>query len=147
MLLGKRPRPPIMMKRTTSMSGMSIETEESSDNHHPIALSPVDPPYTSSLTSPPHQIQNQTVLESTPHFLRTCGLCKRRLAPGRDIYMYRGDTAFCSLECREQQMKQDERKDKWKMSSNSKKEDRRASSPAAATSKAAAAKSETIAAA
>jgi len=23
------------------------------------------------------------------HFLRTCGLCKRRLAPGKDLYMYR----------------------------------------------------------
>ena len=25
----------------------------------------------------------------TANFLRTCGLCNRRLAPGRDIYMYR----------------------------------------------------------
>lgn len=25
----------------------------------------------------------------TPHFLRACALCKGRLAPGRDIYMYR----------------------------------------------------------
>ncbi|XVF36760.1 hypothetical protein REPUB_Repub19eG0086100 [Reevesia pubescens] len=48
----------------------------------------------------------------TPHFLRSCGLCRRRLVPGRDIYMYRGDTAFCSLECRQQQMNQDERKEK-----------------------------------
>ncbi|CAA0823586.1 Protein of unknown function (DUF581 [Striga hermonthica] len=45
-------------------------------------------------------------------FLRSCGLCHRRLATGRDIYMYRGDTAFCSLECREQQMNQDERKER-----------------------------------
>lgn len=27
----------------------------------------------------------------TAHFLRTCGLCRRRLATGRDIYMYRYD--------------------------------------------------------
>ncbi|KAI4383492.1 hypothetical protein MLD38_009325 [Melastoma candidum] len=44
------------------------------------------------------------------HFLEACGLCKRRLFPGRDIYMLRGDTAFCSLECREQMMKQEKRK-------------------------------------
>lgn len=25
----------------------------------------------------------------TAHFLRACGLCRRRLVPGRDIYMYR----------------------------------------------------------
>ncbi|CAI9109383.1 OLC1v1009196C1 [Oldenlandia corymbosa var. corymbosa] len=46
------------------------------------------------------------------NFLRSCGLCNRRLAPGRDIFMYRGDTAFCSQECREQRMKQDERNEK-----------------------------------
>ncbi|KAF2293073.1 hypothetical protein GH714_036110 [Hevea brasiliensis] len=74
----------------------------------------------------------------TAHFLRTCGLCKRRLAPGKDIYMYRGDTAFCSLECREQQMKNDERKEKSLVMA-SKKEDRHASpSTATSSSKAAA---------
>ena len=31
------------------------------------------------------------------------------------VFFYRGDTAFCSLECREQQMKNDERKEKWSM--------------------------------
>lgn len=93
----------------------------------------------------PHP-QNQTtnpshVIIHTPHFLRTCGLCKCHLAPGRDIYMYRGDTAFCSLECREEQMKQDQRKEKWKVASN--KEDHRAP-PLAATGKAST-KSETAA--
>ncbi|XVE55457.1 hypothetical protein DITRI_Ditri03aG0160200 [Diplodiscus trichospermus] len=53
----------------------------------------------------------------TPHFLRSCGLCRRRLVPGRDIYMYRGDSAFCSLECRQQQMNQDEKKAKWSIPS------------------------------
>ncbi|KAG8373345.1 hypothetical protein BUALT_Bualt11G0014500 [Buddleja alternifolia] len=45
-------------------------------------------------------------------FLRSCSLCNRRLAPDRDIYMYRGDRAFCSVECREQQMKHDEIKER-----------------------------------
>ncbi|XP_022753071.1 uncharacterized protein LOC111301564 [Durio zibethinus] len=53
----------------------------------------------------------------TPHFLRSCGLCRRRLVPGRDIYMYRGDSAFCSLECRQQQMNQDEKKEKCSIAS------------------------------
>ncbi|CAF2060592.1 hypothetical protein Bca4012_100368 [Brassica carinata] len=48
------------------------------------------------------------------HFLRSCSLCERLLVPGRDIYMYRGDTAFCSLDCRQQQMAQDEWKEKGK---------------------------------
>lgn len=45
------------------------------------------------------------------HFLRECGLCKRLLGPGRDIFMYRGE-AFCSVECRQQHMKHDEPKEK-----------------------------------
>ncbi|KAF2284076.1 hypothetical protein GH714_018825 [Hevea brasiliensis] len=82
----------------------------------------------------------------TAHFLRTCGLCKRRLAHGKDIYMY-------SVECREQQMKNDERKEKLSgvVIMASKKEDHHASpSTTSSSSKAAAAasrKSETLAAA
>ncbi|XP_073148081.1 FCS-Like Zinc finger 5-like [Henckelia pumila] len=48
----------------------------------------------------------------TAHFLKSCGLCHRSLPPDIDVYMYRGDVAFCSVECREQRMKQDERKER-----------------------------------
>ncbi|CAO2150008.1 unnamed protein product [Urochloa humidicola] len=33
-------------------------------------------------------------------FLQRCFLCRRELADGRDIFIYRGDRAFCSEECR-----------------------------------------------
>ncbi|KAG0469735.1 hypothetical protein HPP92_015667 [Vanilla planifolia] len=55
-------------------------------------------------------------VETAP-FLRACGLCKRRLSPVRDIFMYRGEIGFCSLECRQQQMNLDERKEKFSLSS------------------------------
>ncbi|XP_062222410.1 FCS-Like Zinc finger 1-like [Phragmites australis] len=42
------------------------------------------------------------------HFLDACFLCLRPLAVNRDIFMYRGDTAFCSEECRRAQMEADE---------------------------------------
>ncbi|KAH7652718.1 Zf-FLZ domain-containing protein [Dioscorea alata] len=57
------------------------------------------------------------VVVDTAPFLKNCGLCRRRLGPGKDIFMYRGEMAFCSLECREQQMKHDERKEKWSLAS------------------------------
>lgn len=118
MLLGKRPRPPI--KRTTSMSGITVdptvlEPQEPSDHRNPIKdhatgagpegpvahnmnfvpnggydqrLSPMtSPKSTQRRNSGDHFID-------TAHFLHTCGLCKRRLAPGRDIYMYRYIFAF-----------------------------------------------------
>ncbi|TKW10200.1 hypothetical protein SEVIR_6G146300v4 [Setaria viridis] len=48
----------------------------------------------------------------TAAFLRACGLCNRRLGPGRDTFMYRGDTAFCSMECRQQHITIEEWKEK-----------------------------------
>ncbi|KAI3892234.1 hypothetical protein MKX03_030202 [Papaver bracteatum] len=44
-------------------------------------------------------------------FLSSCYLC-RKMLHGKDIYMYRGEKAFCSTECRYQQIAADERKDK-----------------------------------
>ncbi|RCV07819.1 hypothetical protein SEVIR_1G281500v4 [Setaria viridis] len=42
------------------------------------------------------------------HFLDACFLCRKPLAGNSDIFMYRGDTAFCSDECRSAQMAADE---------------------------------------
>ncbi|ONK74331.1 uncharacterized protein A4U43_C03F5140 [Asparagus officinalis] len=41
-------------------------------------------------------------------FLTCCCACKKRLDQGKDIFMYRGEKAFCSLECRHQEMQFDE---------------------------------------
>ncbi|XWS53592.1 hypothetical protein CRYUN_Cryun10bG0014600 [Craigia yunnanensis] len=43
-----------------------------------------------------------------PSFLEQCFLCKQKLLPGKDIYMYKGDKAFCSVECRCRQIFMDE---------------------------------------
>ncbi|KAL5779634.1 hypothetical protein ACOSQ2_010371 [Xanthoceras sorbifolium] len=146
MLLGKRARPP--MKRTTSLNEISFDLGEApSDHHHnnnpfngtnrqkqggglggsdQLFLSTISP-----ITN--HRRHSSELLDMAP-FLRACSLCKRRLVPGRDIYMYRGDSAFCSLECRQHQMNQDERKDKCSVTSNKK----AASTPAKAETVAAA---------
>ncbi|KAK4264892.1 hypothetical protein QN277_026011 [Acacia crassicarpa] len=99
MLVGKRRSGEgSILKRTSSITGINKEVSDTE----------------TILEAPPSD--NNSIDNSIPHFLRTCRLCHRRLAAGRDIYMYRGDTAFCSFECREEQMKEDERKDnnQWK---------------------------------
>ncbi|KAL2338805.1 hypothetical protein Fmac_013251 [Flemingia macrophylla] len=56
----------------------------------------------------------QLQLESwypTSNFLSSCHLCGKKLE-GRDIYMYRGEKAFCSTECRSSQIMMDERKER-----------------------------------
>ncbi|WVZ86889.1 hypothetical protein U9M48_033604 [Paspalum notatum var. saurae] len=39
--------------------------------------------------------------------LDACALCSKRLARNSDIFMYKGDTPFCSQECRYEQMQID----------------------------------------
>ncbi|CAN4122245.1 unnamed protein product [Withania somnifera] len=126
MMLGKRTRPP--MKRTTSMTEFTLDLNL--NNHDPNSYvhynnnNPFDPhnPFTpishsntqhhqAKTVSPRNRRKSADLLE-TANFLKACFLCKRLLIPGRDIYMYRGDSAFCSLECRQQQMNLDEKKDK-----------------------------------
>ncbi|BAU00384.1 hypothetical protein LR48_Vigan06g017600 [Vigna angularis] len=67
-----------------------------------------------------------------PHFLQACFLCKKPLGD-RDIFMYRGDTPFCSEECRQEQIERDEAKEKNKnissMKALRKKEQRKSVSP------------------
>ncbi|EYU43555.1 hypothetical protein ABFS82_03G016800 [Erythranthe guttata] len=122
MMLGKRGRPP--MKRTTSMTEFTLDftgggadaVYQPLDPHNPFNVGAA-----AAAASPRSHRRNSADFVQTAQFLRVCFLCQRRLVPGRDIFMYRGDSAFCSLECRQNQMTQDERKEK-KCSLASKKE-------------------------
>ncbi|XVE97867.1 hypothetical protein REPUB_Repub03eG0055700 [Reevesia pubescens] len=52
----------------------------------------------------------EDVTYPTSDFLSSCHLCRKKLH-GKDIYMYRGEKAFCSSECRSTQIMMDERKE------------------------------------
>ncbi|KAK3225058.1 hypothetical protein Dsin_004920 [Dipteronia sinensis] len=71
--------------------------------------------------------------EPQPHFLEACFLCKKPLGSNRDIFMYRGDTPFCSEECRQDQIEIDEAREKNMNMSSMKalrnKEQKKSSSP------------------
>ncbi|KAG8066004.1 hypothetical protein GUJ93_ZPchr0004g38714 [Zizania palustris] len=45
--------------------------------------------------------------EARRHALDACALCTKPLARDSDIFMYKGDTPFCSEECRYEQMQLD----------------------------------------
>ncbi|KAL1547030.1 FCS-Like Zinc finger 5-like isoform X2 [Salvia divinorum] len=98
MSLGKRGRPP-PMKRNSSITEFTLDLINGGGGER------VFPPST------PHFSGASDFVE-TANFLRDCFLCKRRLISGQDIYMYRGDTAFCSPECRQHQMTKDEWREK-----------------------------------
>jgi hypothetical protein len=42
--------------------------------------------------------------EQGNHRLDACALCSKTLTRNTDIFMYKGDTPFCSQECRYEQM-------------------------------------------
>ncbi|CAI9771602.1 unnamed protein product [Fraxinus pennsylvanica] len=72
--------------------------------------------------------------EHKPHFLDACFLCKQPLSSNKDIFMYRGNIPFCSVECRQEQIDMDEAKEKSlnlsvSMRALRKKEQRKSSSP------------------
>ncbi|GAB2292904.1 hypothetical protein Dimus_027133 [Dionaea muscipula] len=120
MLLGKRPRQPI--KRTTSMtvinfdpSSVAASGSQTDQNRPPFTLGDPDPAILAMVSPRVATRRNSSDFvpsNSNSSFLRVCSLCNRRLVPGRDIYMYRGDSAYCSQECRQQQVNMDERKEK-----------------------------------
>uniref|UniRef100_K3YEL8 FLZ-type domain-containing protein n=1 Tax=Setaria italica TaxID=4555 RepID=K3YEL8_SETIT len=41
------------------------------------------------------------------HALDACALCSKPLSRNSDIFMYKGDTPFCSEDCRDEQMQFD----------------------------------------
>ncbi|XP_050233912.1 FCS-Like Zinc finger 17-like [Mercurialis annua] len=59
----------------------------------------------SSIRKPNHQ-HHQPGIKSC--YLKTCYLCNKILSPDKDIYMYRGDEGYCSIECRNRQIALDE---------------------------------------
>lgn len=64
-------------------------------------------------TASPASSCNENVGDfSLSDFLNACFFCKRSLVPGEDIFMYRGDRAFCTAECRYKQIVIDERKER-----------------------------------
>ncbi|KAH7687486.1 Zf-FLZ domain-containing protein [Dioscorea alata] len=48
------------------------------------------------------------------HFLDSCFLCHKNLKSNTDIFMYKGDTPFCSEDCRQKQIDLDESNDQKK---------------------------------
>ncbi|KAL1561543.1 FCS-Like Zinc finger 5-like [Salvia divinorum] len=123
MMVGKRGRPP--MKRTTSMTEFTLDLNGAAAAQ---LYPPSDPrvPFSGgvdqhcSAAAPRLQRRNSADYVQTASFLRACSFCSRRLIPGHDIFMYRGDSAFCSLECRQQQITQDERKEKCSFTASKK---------------------------
>ncbi|MCL7028060.1 hypothetical protein MKW94_016062 [Papaver nudicaule] len=69
----------IAVKPTFKLSGGSLKTSSKTSN---------------SIFSSPSTYSQES------NFLKACGLCRKKLSPLKNIYMYGGDQGFCSDNCR-----------------------------------------------
>nr|GME15880.1 FCS-Like Zinc finger 5-like [Ipomoea batatas] len=108
-MLGKQSRPPF--RRTTSMTGITVDVGSGMEDVQPPAvegqvmavpnggydrrsMAMVSPRYYGGRTA---TTSGDCYHIETPSFLTTCSLCNRRLAPCRDIFMYRYNLSSFSL--------------------------------------------------
>ncbi|XP_040381198.1 FCS-Like Zinc finger 6-like [Oryza brachyantha] len=119
--LGKRHRnSSSSMRRTTSMSGFAVadEEEQPPPPQQGICRQPARAARSGGRGGPgwgaamQRRHSGDFAVAETAAFLKACGICNRRLGPGRDTFIYMGEVAFCSHECRQQQMNIDELKEK-----------------------------------
>ncbi|PKA48931.1 hypothetical protein AXF42_Ash016447 [Apostasia shenzhenica] len=95
------------------MTGLSVllEPQKSFFLKYPHVISktslPRIPPATTPQPAPPAAVTSHDPSTTSP-FLENCFLCRKRLLEGTDIYIYRGDRAFCSEDCRFSQICLDE---------------------------------------
>ncbi|KAJ0112988.1 hypothetical protein Patl1_03347 [Pistacia atlantica] len=64
--------------------------------------------YCSSSEKPNFPLENNNNININNNFLSFCHTCKKNLEQKNDIYIYRGEKAFCSQECRYQEILLDE---------------------------------------
>ncbi|KAH7388444.1 hypothetical protein KP509_16G075900 [Ceratopteris richardii] len=88
---------------SSSVDGGSLISSQSSKDY-------LDNPALYLATSPPMT----EFCSASMSFLESCNLCTRPLGLGCDIFIYRGDNAFCSVECREKQMLLEEKRERLK---------------------------------
>nr|XP_043621910.1 FCS-Like Zinc finger 2-like [Erigeron canadensis] len=113
-------RKPCFLEDDTGLASIT-ENHHSTTQHLIISRSLCSPTSTNtnssfSQLSSRKFFKNIGKLEKQPqpsYFLDACFLCKKTLACNKDIFMYRGDTAFCSEECRTEQIDKDEAKENW----------------------------------
>ncbi|KAG5006015.1 hypothetical protein AAZX31_09G042200 [Glycine max] len=85
---------PQVINKTTMLSSSNINNNKHSSSSSSVSVVSLS--------------QHSPFQEAAAKFLDQCFLCRKRLLPGKDIYMYKGDRAFCSVECRCKQIFMDE---------------------------------------
>ncbi|KAK1380282.1 FLZ-type domain-containing protein [Heracleum sosnowskyi] len=88
------------------MVGLSIVLETQSGTASSLSKRSPQVINKTTMTKPTQPSSTSSALG--PSFLDKCFLCRKELLLTEDIYMYKGDKGFCSVECRCRQIHMDE---------------------------------------
>ncbi|KAI3920636.1 hypothetical protein MKW92_020997 [Papaver armeniacum] len=78
----------------------SIFSQDSNNNNNIILGKPTFRVSEEGSFEPSSPKMSSIFSQESSNFLKACGLCRKKLSPEKNIYMYRGDQAFCSDDCR-----------------------------------------------
>lgn len=78
----------ILECHTNDLSSINLNTKQEQENEFP----------------PTVEISGFSASFPSSNFLSYCHYCKKKLEEGKDIYIYRGEKAFCSWDCRSQEI-------------------------------------------
>ncbi|KAG2605391.1 FCS-Like Zinc finger 16-like [Panicum virgatum] len=116
---GSTPSPsPFAMRRTTSLSDLAAPPQEMVAGRAPARTAMGEASAAGAGSSvwgagmKRHSASADCFTVPEAAFLKVCGLCERGLGPGRDTFIYMGEVAFCSQECRQHKMNLDELREK-----------------------------------
>ncbi|MCL7039411.1 hypothetical protein MKW94_005065 [Papaver nudicaule] len=97
----RRAKSTLVLQESTSLfikKDSSISSAQESNNI--IAVKPTFKLSGSSLKTTSKMPNGIFSSSSESNFLKACGLCRKKLSPLKNIYMYKGDQSFCSDDCR-----------------------------------------------
>ncbi|KAL8118839.1 hypothetical protein AgCh_016363 [Apium graveolens] len=58
----------------------------------------------SSFSFDDNYVEEEEDYDNQCYSIKSCWLCKKKLRADKDVYMYKGDQGFCSVECRDRQI-------------------------------------------
>ncbi|KZV48926.1 hypothetical protein F511_09714 [Dorcoceras hygrometricum] len=96
-------------KKDSNLLGLSKSLED--ENQGLRILTRIGDGNPKILLKPVFSLNHRAQENHSCFLLKSCHLCHKTLTLDKEVYMYRGDLGFCSVQCRERQMFLDEMKE------------------------------------
>ncbi|KAI3968900.1 hypothetical protein MKW92_034602 [Papaver armeniacum] len=93
----RRAKSTLVLQESTSLFIKKDSSISSQESNNIVAVKPTFKLSGGSLKTSSNGIFSSV---SESNFMKACGLCRKKLSPLKNIYMYKGDQSFCSDDCR-----------------------------------------------